>query len=190
MPPAGSGEPGFSKERRREPQITIGLLTDAGGFPLVVSAFEGNKAETKTMLPVIQAFMAAHHLPDVTVAAGAGMVSEANQKEIEAAGLSFIPGADPAAQPAGNGQIVSGRSDGRRRAVFTAVDRRDIDAVAVAQVGEQDVVTLAEVVDAGSVQQEQVGPEPGRYLLIHHVGVSQVVGGPLPRLVTRPAAAG
>jgi hypothetical protein len=44
------------------------------------------------MLPVIQAFMAAHQLPDVTVVADAGMVSEANQKEIEAAGLSFILG--------------------------------------------------------------------------------------------------
>ena len=33
---AGDGfrEPGFSKERRLEPQITIGLLTDAAGFPL------------------------------------------------------------------------------------------------------------------------------------------------------------
>jgi len=88
----GFREPGFSKERRLEPQITIGLLTDAGGFPLMVSAFEGNKAETKTMLPVIQAFMAAHHLPEVTVVADAGMVSEANQKQIEAAGLSFILG--------------------------------------------------------------------------------------------------
>ena len=91
---AGDGfrEPGFSKERRLEPQITIGLLSDQAGFPLMVSAFEGNKAETKTMLPVIEAFMAAHHLPDVTVVADAGMISEANQKAIEAAGLSFILG--------------------------------------------------------------------------------------------------
>jgi len=46
---AGDGfrESGFSKERRLEPQITIGLLTDQDGFPLMVSAFEGNKAETK-----------------------------------------------------------------------------------------------------------------------------------------------
>ena len=52
---AGDGfrEPGFSKERRLEPQITIGLLTDASGFPLAVEAFEGNKAETATMLPVV-----------------------------------------------------------------------------------------------------------------------------------------
>ena len=89
----GFRESGFSKERRLEPQITIGLLTGADGFPLMVSAFEGNKAETTTMLPVIEAFMAAHQLPDVTVVADAGMVSESNQKQIEAAGLSFILGA-------------------------------------------------------------------------------------------------
>jgi Transposase DDE domain len=89
----GFRESGFSKERRLEPQITIGLLTGADGFPLMVSAFEGNKAETKTMLPVIESFMAAHDLPDVTVVADAGMVSESNQQAIEAAGLSFILGA-------------------------------------------------------------------------------------------------
>jgi hypothetical protein len=92
---AGDGfrEPGFSKERRLDPQITIGLLTDAAGFPLMVNAFEGNKAETTTMLPTIRAFMTAHQLPDVTVVADAGMVSAANQQAIEAAGLSFILGA-------------------------------------------------------------------------------------------------
>jgi transposase len=88
----GFREPGFSKERRLEPQITIGLLTGADGFPLMVRPFEGNKAETRTMLPAIESFMAAHDLPDVTVVADAGMVSESNQKQIEAAGLSFILG--------------------------------------------------------------------------------------------------
>jgi Transposase DDE domain len=91
---AGDGfrEPGFSKERRLEPQITIGLLTDAAGFPLAVEAFEGNKAETATMLPTLQRFMAAHRLTDITVVADAGMLSEANKKAIEAAGLGFILG--------------------------------------------------------------------------------------------------
>jgi Transposase DDE domain len=92
---AGDGfrEPGFSKERRLEPQITIGLLTDAAGFPLMVEAFEGNTAETTTMLPTIRAFIAAHQLADVTIVADAGMVSESNRRAIEAAGLSFILGA-------------------------------------------------------------------------------------------------
>jgi hypothetical protein len=89
----GFREPGFSKERRLEPQITIGLLTDQAGFPLMVEAFEGNKAETLTMLPTIRSFMAAHALPDVTIVADAGMISAANQKAIEDAGLSFILGA-------------------------------------------------------------------------------------------------
>ena len=92
---AGDGfrEPGFSKERRLEPQITIGLLTDESGFPLMVEAFEGNRAETTTMLPTITSFMAAHKLSDVTVVADAGMISDGNKKAIEAAGLSFILGA-------------------------------------------------------------------------------------------------
>ncbi len=69
----GFREPGFSKERRLEPQITIGLLTDTAGFPLTVEASEGDKAETATMLPTIQAFMKAHQLADVTVVADAGV---------------------------------------------------------------------------------------------------------------------
>jgi len=60
---------------------------------LMVNAFEGNKAETTTMLPVIHAFQAAHGLHDVTVVADAGMVSLGNQRAIEAAGLWFILGA-------------------------------------------------------------------------------------------------
>jgi hypothetical protein len=92
---AGDGfrEPGYSKERRLEPQITVGLLTDATGFPLALQAFEGNRAETTTMLPTIEAFMKTYQLRDVTVVADAGMVSEKNRLAIEAAGLSFIIGA-------------------------------------------------------------------------------------------------
>ena len=89
----GFREPGFSKERRLEPQITVGLLTDAAGFPLMIEAFEGNKAETHTMLPTIRSFMAAHDLSDVTIVADAGMVSEANRNAIEDEKLSFIIGA-------------------------------------------------------------------------------------------------
>jgi transposase len=92
---AGDGfrEPGFSKERRLEPQVTIGLLTDASGFPLMLNAFEGNKAETATMLPVLRSFQGAHGITGITVVADAGMLSRSNQIAIEAAGLSFILGA-------------------------------------------------------------------------------------------------
>ena len=33
------------------------ILFDATGFPLSVAAFEGNKAETATMLPVVREFL-------------------------------------------------------------------------------------------------------------------------------------
>lgn len=80
----GFRESGFSKERRLEPQITLGLLTDAAGFPLQLTAFEGNKAETQTMFPVIETFKTAHGLADVTVVADAGMISAGNQQALEA----------------------------------------------------------------------------------------------------------
>ena len=132
----GFREPGFSKERRLEPQITIGLLTDAAGHRLKVTAFEGNKAETKTMIPVLEEFMADHHLKDITVVADAGMVSDANRKALVAAGLSYIIGeklpevppairrwmeANPEAAPE-NGMILSwpvyeGPASQRRKAL-------------------------------------------------------------------------
>ena len=88
----GFREPGFSKERRLDPQITVGLLTDATGMPLMVDAFEGNRAETKTIIPLVQRFVAAHGIAGVTVVADAGMMSEANLAEIEDAGWSFVIG--------------------------------------------------------------------------------------------------
>ena len=47
---------GMSKEHRVDPQVTVGLLVTADGFPLEVAMFEGNKAETKTLVPVIDQF--------------------------------------------------------------------------------------------------------------------------------------
>jgi hypothetical protein len=46
---AGDGfrEPGFSKERRLDPQITIGLLTDATGFPLMVRRSKATRRRSR-----------------------------------------------------------------------------------------------------------------------------------------------
>ena len=88
----GFREPGFSKERRLEPQITVGLLTDAAGCPLMIDAFEGNTAETRTMIPLVRRFLNAHGVTGLTVVADAGMLSEANMLAVEDAGWSFIVG--------------------------------------------------------------------------------------------------
>lgn len=85
-------KPGFSKERRLEPQITVGLLSDQSGFPLAVGAFEGNMAETRTMLPMIRRFQDSFNADDITVVADAGMFSAGNKKAIVDAGLHYIIG--------------------------------------------------------------------------------------------------
>ncbi|MDT5353978.1 MAG: hypothetical protein QOJ56_2510 [Mycobacterium sp.] len=85
---------GFSKERRVDPQIVVGLLVDRCGFPLEISCFDGAKVETHTILPVIEAFCARHDIKQSTmvVAADAGMLSANNLKELDGSGLSFIVG--------------------------------------------------------------------------------------------------
>lgn len=83
---------GYSKERRVDPQIVVGLLVDRAGFPLEVSCFEGNRAETLTILPVVRAFQARHNVADMVVVADAGMLSASNLRELHAAHLRFIVG--------------------------------------------------------------------------------------------------
>ena len=86
---------GMSKERRVDPQVTVGLLTTGTGFPLEVHLFEGNKAETKTLVPVLTGFAERHHIDDVVVVADAGMLSAANLLALEEAGFAFIVGSKP-----------------------------------------------------------------------------------------------
>ena len=60
-----------------------------------VHLFEGNKAETKTLVPVLTAFAERHHIDDVVVVADAGMLSAANLVALEKAGFAFIVGSKP-----------------------------------------------------------------------------------------------
>jgi hypothetical protein len=85
---------GYSKERRVDPQIVVGLLVDRAGFPLEIGCFEGNKAETATILPIITAFRDRHRheLGEMVVVADAGMLSASNLRELDEAGLQFIVG--------------------------------------------------------------------------------------------------
>ena len=65
---------------------------DRSGFPLEIACFEGNKAETHTIIPVVQGFQNRHQVADMVVVADAGMLSAANLKAIDEAGLRFIVG--------------------------------------------------------------------------------------------------
>jgi len=57
---------GFSKDgKSQHPQIVLGLLVSAGGYPLAFEMFEGNKFEGQTMLPVIEKFKTKFGLKDI-----------------------------------------------------------------------------------------------------------------------------
>lgn len=91
---------GFSKERRVDPQIVVGLLVDRNGFPLEIGCFEGNKAETTTIIPIVKAFQERHGLVDMVVVADAGMLSASNLDALDEAGLRFIVGSRVSKAPA------------------------------------------------------------------------------------------
>ena len=78
---------GMSKERRLEPQITVGLLVGRNGFPLEVQSFEGNRAEVKTIIEVLSAFKKRHGLDEITVTADAAMLSSKNVQALSGYGL-------------------------------------------------------------------------------------------------------
>lgn len=83
---------GYSKERRVDPQIVVGLLVDRAGFPLEIGCFEGNHAETRTIIPIIRQFQDRHQIANMVVVADAGMLSASNLTALDEANLSFIVG--------------------------------------------------------------------------------------------------
>ncbi|WP_342661669.1 IS1634 family transposase ISBli9 (plasmid) [Rhodococcus ruber] len=130
---------GYSKERRVDPQIVVGLLVDRTGFPLEIGCFEGNKAETHTIVPMIRQFQARHDIAGVemVVAADAGMLSAGNLTDLDAAGLKFIVGSRVTKAPADlanhfhwngdvfvDGQIIDTVTPRHARSVVNTVKRR------------------------------------------------------------------
>lgn len=90
---------GFSKERRVDPQIVVGLLVDRNGFPLEIGCFEGNKAEKLTIVPIIEAFKSRHRIENMIIVADAGMLSAANLTTLDEAGFRFIVGSRQSKAP-------------------------------------------------------------------------------------------
>ena len=84
---------GYSKERRVDPQVIVGLLVDRRGFPLRIGCWEGNKAETTTIIPIVEAFQQAHSIEELVIVADAGMLSATNLAALDEARLRFIVGA-------------------------------------------------------------------------------------------------
>ena len=85
---------GFSKDgKHQNPQIVLGLLTSAGGYPLAYEIFEGNKFEGHTMLPIIDAFKEKYQLNKLIITADSGLISKKNISELLEKEYEFIIGA-------------------------------------------------------------------------------------------------
>lgn len=85
---------GFSKDgKHQNPQILLGLLVNAIGFPLGYEIFDGKKFEGHTMLPVIEAFKRKYKLKQLVIVADAGLMSKENITEIIEKKYKFVIGA-------------------------------------------------------------------------------------------------
>lgn len=83
--------PGFSKDNKsKQPQILIGLLVTAEGFPVAYQIFKGNTFEGHTLIPVVSAFKRKHKIGSLTVVADAAMISLENIVAIRKSNLHYV----------------------------------------------------------------------------------------------------
>lgn len=95
-------KPGFSKDNKpQQPQIVIGLMVTAQGFPVSYEVFAGNTFEGATFLPSILAFKTLHQIETLTIIADAAMLSLDNMHKLATHGLTYIVGARLGNIPAG-----------------------------------------------------------------------------------------
>lgn len=85
---------GFSKDNKiNQPQVLIGLVVNALGFPVYYDVFQGNTFEGKTIIPVITKLKKQYCIKKFTVVADAGMLSLENLTELETLGIDYVVGA-------------------------------------------------------------------------------------------------
>jgi len=75
---------GYSKDgKHQHPQIMIGLLVSTSGYPLAYQIFEGNTAEAKTLIPVVENICKRYQIDHPTVVADAALLSKNNLEKLE-----------------------------------------------------------------------------------------------------------
>lgn len=123
---------GYSKERKVDPQIVLGLLVDRYGFPVEIHCFEGNKAETNTIIPVLDSFRARHQVTDMLVVADAGMLSYDNLLALEEAGYQYIVGTKNSKAPYDMAEVFTtgnNFTDGQIFETTTVLNKKKPDSV-------------------------------------------------------------
>ncbi|GHT39198.1 hypothetical protein FACS189437_01870 [Bacteroidia bacterium] len=84
---------GFSKDgKHSQPQVVLGLLVSAGGYPLSYSLFNGSQYEGRTMIPIVEDFVKRFDLNDFVVVADSGLMNKTNVELLESGGYHYIIG--------------------------------------------------------------------------------------------------
>ena len=85
--------PGFSKDgKHQQPQIMIGLLVSSQGFPIGYKIFEGNTSETKTLIPILEAFQKKFNMDKPVIVADAALLSLKNIDALNEHGYKYFLG--------------------------------------------------------------------------------------------------
>lgn len=84
---------GYSKDgKHQHPQIMIGLLVNIEGYPVAYDVFEGNKSETKTLIPVMERLIERFAIKKPVIIADAALLSKANLQALQNNGYQYILG--------------------------------------------------------------------------------------------------
>lgn len=81
----GLSRVGCSKEKGGSPRVIVGLLVDRTGLPLQIGCREGNKAEITTIIPIAEAFQAAHGIEELARRRRPGMLSASDPTALDEA---------------------------------------------------------------------------------------------------------
>ena len=85
---------GFSKDGKfQHPQIMLGLLVGANGYPIGYDVFSGNTFEGHTLIPTLRKIQKKYKFPKPIVIADAGLLSKDNIEKLKEEKYQFIIGA-------------------------------------------------------------------------------------------------
>jgi transposase len=82
---------GFSKDQKYHTvQIVLALVVTSDGIPIAYEVFEGNLAETKTLIPVMQSLRNRFSIQNVIVVCDRGLSSKANIEALQDSNFNFV----------------------------------------------------------------------------------------------------
>jgi len=84
---------GYSKDgKHQHPQVMVGLLVNPMGYPIAYDVFEGNKSETKTLIPMIERLITRFSIHKPVIVADAALLSKTNLQALQDKEYTYILG--------------------------------------------------------------------------------------------------